>query len=90
MSTYYYMVCDKHREKTDAASHGGCIGPLCDSPHTLLPFIVTHCGCPVRIISEHSEDAYDSGYTEWTKDNLQAMRSLDRDEPDTNEDNDLN
>lgn len=79
MSTYYYMVCDKHMERTDAASRSaGGIGPLCDSPHTLLPFIVDHAGCPVRIVSEHERDSYEDRFEDWTAANVDDMMGKDR------------
>ena len=68
MSTYYFMVCDTHKEKTDAASRtAGGYCPLGDSDTTLTPFIIAHAGCDVRIISEHEAEAavYDS-YYHWT------------------------
>lgn len=73
MSTYYYMVCDKHLERTACCSRtAGGIGQsaLGDSMKTLGPFIVTHCGCPVRIASEHEDDAYNDLFKDWTADNV--------------------
>ena len=81
MSTYYFLICDRHREVTDAASDGGGgIGHLANSPHTLLPFIVSHHGCSLRVISEHDPEVADDfrGYTEWTEENLEAMLYKDR------------
>lgn len=81
MSTYYYMVCDKHLERTDACSRtAGGIGQsaLGDSPETLGPFIVTHCGCPVRIVSEHENDSYDERFKDWTAKNVDDMYAMDR------------
>lgn len=79
MSTYYYMVCDKHMERTDAASRGGGgIGHLADSEHTLLSFIVEHAGCPVRIVSEHERDSYEDRYEDWTAANLDDMLGKER------------
>ena len=57
MSTYYYMVCDAHKEITDAASKtagGWC--PLGDATLTLYGFIVCHARCNVRIIDEHEQE----------------------------------
>ena len=80
MSTYYYIVCDKHMERTDAASRpfmsSGC--HLGDSQHTLLPFIVEHAGCPVRIVSEHENASYDSQFTDWTEANVEEMLLKER------------
>ena len=81
MSTYYFIVCDKHKERTDAASHTmagiGC--RLGDSDTTLNPFIVAHAGCPVRIVSEHEDDSYDESFADWTEENVREMALKDRD-----------
>jgi hypothetical protein len=81
MSTYYYIVCDKHMERTDAASRtaGGIGCHLADSEYTLLPFIVAHAGCPVRIVSEHENDSYDDRFEDWTDSNVEDMAGKDRD-----------
>ena len=70
MSTYYYIVCDDHKERTPAASRtvGGCCN-LADGDATLIPFIITHHGCNVRIINEHEDDSYSKDFGEWGKDN---------------------
>ena len=81
MSTYYYMVCDKHLERTDFCSRtAGGIGQaaLGDSPETLGPFAVTHCGCPVRIVSEYENDSYDARFKDWTAENVDEMYAMDR------------
>ena len=81
MSTYYYMVCDKHLERTDACSRtAGGIGQsaLGDSRETLGPFIVVHAGCPVRIVSEHESDSYEERFTDWTAENVYDMYTMDR------------
>ena len=66
MSTYYYMVCDDHKERTWAASRtaGGCCG-LGDSDITLIPFIIAHSECNVRIVSESHDDSYDDTFRDW-------------------------
>ena len=81
MSTYYYMVCGKHLERTYAASGtaGGIGNHLADSPHTLLPFIVAHAGCPVRIVSEHEDDSHDERFEDWTESNVRDMATKQRD-----------
>ena len=63
----FYMVCDKHLERTAAASirASGTACHLADSGHTLLPFIVAHAGCPVRIVSEHEKDGVDERFVDW-------------------------
>jgi hypothetical protein len=72
MSTYYFLVCDKHKEYCDGASRSGSGAiHLCDSEITLPPFIVVHCDCPVRICSEHDESFLD--YDEWNKENVEAF-----------------
>lgn len=74
MSTYYFLVCDRHEEYTDAASRtaGGGICHLANSTDTLLPFLVSHCGCNLRVISEYHKDREKimTEYTEWTEDNI--------------------
>ena len=81
MSTYYYLVCDKHKERTDAASctAGGGVCHLADSPETLLPFIVAHDGCTLRSVNEHTNDAYDSQFADWDDQNWQEMYLKERD-----------
>ena len=81
MSTYYYIVCDKHHERTDACSRtAGGIGQsaLGYSQETLGPFIVTHHGCPVRIVSEHEADSYEEQFKDWTAENVYEMYAMDR------------
>lgn len=81
MSTYYYMVCDKPLERTDACSRTfGGIGQaaLCDSQKTLGPFIVTHRGCPVRIVSEYEDDSSDERFKDWTAENVEEMCFMER------------
>lgn len=75
MSTYYFMVCDTHTERTDAASRtAGNIGcHMGDSEETLLPFIVAHVGCQVRILSGDAPEVYDCRFAIWTKENVEAM-----------------
>lgn len=72
MSTYYFLVCDDHKEKTDAASRAA--GGICHYRHsddTLLPFIVNHSGCNIKIIPEHEEDdeKYEK-YKHWKPEDL--------------------
>ncbi len=74
MSTYYYMVCDDHEERTDAVSRtagGWCF--LGDGEETLLPFIIAHCGCVVRIIgeTEYHDDDRIKAFREWKSENVQ-------------------
>ena len=76
MSTCYYMVCDKHLERTAACTRISIgIGqhPLQDSLITLGPFIVSHHGCPVRIVWEHEDDAFNERFTDWTAENVYEM-----------------
>lgn len=81
MSTYYFLICDDHRERTDAASSaaGGCA--LADGPHTLIPFIIAHCGCNVRIVSEHDEEGCSDDYEDWTEENVKEQKNKDRSTP---------
>ena len=81
MSTDYYLVCDKHLERTDACSRTACCmgqSALNDSRETLGPFMVTHHGCPIRIVSEHEGDAYDERFKDWTAENVDDMYMMDR------------
>jgi hypothetical protein len=82
LSTYYYMICDGHKERTQAASRTmmGIGTHLCDSEFTLLAFIVAHAGCPVRIVSEHEYEAYSDDYEDWTRDNYSEMALKERDD----------
>lgn len=67
MSTYFKLVCDKHKERTDCASRtlgGWC--SLADSEITLIPFLIAHCGCNLRCVSEHEDDAYSDSFRDWT------------------------
>ncbi len=74
MSTYYMLICEEHKEKTDALSKGaGGIGALCDSNETLLPFLYSHCGCSLKVVSEHHDEAYSEEYKEWTSNNVEEM-----------------
>ena len=90
MSTYYYLVCDKHKESTDAASRSaGGAGPLGDSVSTLPAFIIAHHKCPVRIVDEHLKHdwmeprtgrEWEEVYTEWTQENRKSLiDAADRD-----------
>ena len=79
MSTYYYLVCNTHKEYCDlAARTTGGYGHLGDSDETVIPFAITHgCGCDIQIISEHSEklddiDA-DKEWVEWTFENIDEL-----------------
>lgn len=58
MSIYYFLVCDKHRERCDAASTaaGGC--PLGHS-QMIHAFIVRHGDClpHMRVVSEFDDSA---------------------------------
>ena len=84
MSTYYYLVCDKHKEYCNGASRTmGGFCHLCDSADTLPPFIITHDSCKVRITSEH--DYSYMGYKEWTRFNIEEMYNMERDYTEDNE-----
>lgn len=71
MSTYYKLVCDDHMECSDAASRtagGWCFFGYGDE--TLVPFIIAHCGCRVRIINEHDDDW--AKHREWRGEEVDA------------------
>jgi len=80
MSTYFYVVCHDHKEKCDAASRtaGGGVCHLCDSDHTLLPFLVAHCQCNIRVVSEHTEDDEELDYREWTAETVKEEIERER------------
>lgn len=79
MSIYYFMICKKHMERTDAcSSRAGGIGTLGDSAETLLHFLVAHCGCPVEIISEHHDDSFNDRFADWDAENVEEMRLMQR------------
>lgn len=74
MSTYYRVVCLAHRERSDALSdRAGGIGPYGDSPDTLLPFMLKHCGCSLVVVPEHKHGFSDQSIRDWTSDNMQEM-----------------
>lgn len=79
MSTCYSLICEHHKERTEAVCRTTVITNIGDSEVTLLPFIVEHADCAVRIVSEHESEWCDESYTEWTKDNVDAMMKLNRD-----------
>lgn len=82
MSTYYYLICDDHKEQTAAASRtfgGYC--PLVPGEQTLVPFIIAHCGCRVRIISEHHVEPGIEDYREWEAETVaEEIKKADREE----------
>ena len=81
MSTYYFIVCDDHKERTDAASRtagGHC--HLANSSTTLLPFIIAHCGCRVRIVHEHEDDSYGDEFREWEEENIEEEIRIARED----------
>lgn len=66
MSTYYFVVCDEHCVRCDAASRLAG-GSVCGLGHSfMLPtFLVAHENCGVRLTSEHEDGAvwdYDEPY----------------------------
>lgn len=78
MSTYYYLVCDEHKEYCDGASKtaGGGACHLCDSQVTLPKFIFVHKSCLLRVASEHEETH--GTYKEWSESNCEKMYNLKR------------
>jgi hypothetical protein len=71
LSTYYFIVCDDHKERTDAASRSaGGYGALVDSPKTLTAFIIAHCGCKIRIVSEYEDAGYSEDFRDWTSETV--------------------
>lgn len=80
MSTYYDIICDKHRERCDAASRGaaGGIGPVADAPTTIWSFLYAHAGCNLRVVSEHEDEYGDPSYQDWTESNYRQLIDIDR------------
>lgn len=56
MSTYHWVICDKHKEKCClCADHAGH-KPYSNSRKTLAPFIKKHgFGCKIFVVNEHDE-----------------------------------
>jgi hypothetical protein len=68
VSTYYKLICEDHKERTNAASRtAGGYCELCDSTKTLVPFIIAHHRCRVRIVFENEDEAYSEDYRDWTE-----------------------
>ena len=66
MATYYMMVCDDHKERTDAVSRNASGCCFCgEGDTTLVPFIIAHAGCKVRIVHEDDPAAYDDTMRDW-------------------------
>ncbi len=77
MSTYYYIICEDCKERTDAASR--TVGGYCHlgySQYTLLPFIISHSNHSVRIVSEHDDEAYGDEYVSWDDINAKDMYGI--------------
>lgn len=55
MSTYYYVVCDEHKQCCDAVSR--TVSGIRALGHSFMlgDFLVDHCGCGVRLTNEHDE-----------------------------------
>ncbi len=71
MSTYYALVCDKHRESVTAASWScGGIGGM-GAERVFPHFLVGHRRCTLRVVDEHQWEYGD--YTDWTDENVEAM-----------------
>lgn len=59
MSTYYFAVCDDHKQRCDAASVTSGVGALGHS-HMLRTFLVEHCNCNgLRITNEYEDGIHD-------------------------------
>ena len=82
MSRAYYLICDLHKERTEASrtrKHPWALKHVCD--YTLKPFIVSHVGCVLRVISDQHEEAEDPSFTDWTMDNLTYLIVKEREIP---------
>jgi len=66
MSTYYYLMCDEHKEMSPAVTGaGGCLG---DRDILLPKFILKHKYCNLNVRDDNSKEWED--YEEWTLENL--------------------
>lgn len=67
MSTYYYLICNDHKEWTDAVSRttwGYCF--MGDGQKTLQPFIIAHSHCNIEIVDESwYDDVRRLKYRKW-------------------------
>lgn len=64
----YYVVCDDHHEFVDAVSYEDQEYTVNNNAkHALIPFLIAHCGCHVRILNEHQADEVYGGmmYHKW-------------------------
>lgn len=59
MSTYYYMSCEDHKERTKIIAVGRLVGKHIDNADHLLQFLEAHRHCPLRYFSEHDEHRYE-------------------------------
>ena len=85
MSTYYYLVCDKHNESLMVATTAGD-HVAANADFLLGYFVIAHCyGCHIQIASESDIDRVvdqkGSEYEDWDMDNWEAMRDKSREQP---------
>jgi hypothetical protein len=59
MSTYYYMGCDEHKERTKVIAVDRRSGAHIDNPGDLLNFMMKHRDCCLRFFSEYDETRYE-------------------------------
>lgn len=74
MSTYYSLICENCGERVEAVSRTiSGTSPFGDSELTLLPFLIAHEGCAIKVVSEHNEDFHDNKYLDWTAGNFKDL-----------------
>jgi hypothetical protein len=64
VSTYYYLVCDKHHEFCDAASSTGAGSPLGDALLCLPSFVYRHRHAVCQLRVGHESEVIDRRATE--------------------------
>jgi hypothetical protein len=81
MSTYYYLLCDKHHEYI-----GGASIPLSGHPcymgrsrHLLPHFLHVHATCSLLVRDEYSLDDAQEEYERWCEDALPICSRKKRD-----------
>lgn len=81
MSTYYFLVCERHKEFTDAASLPAFGQPvrLGQSNEILPHFIHAHHSCGLVVLDEHRLGNRFETHDDWEEDTLINMLKKKRD-----------
>lgn len=56
MSTYYYLGCDEHKQRTRVIAVERMFIPYANNTKELIPFMLNHENCSLRFFSEYDED----------------------------------